>query len=65
MNRDRELWICALVVMEMHGADAEMQAAIHADELLADGNIDGQQVWESIRARIKELRRESPPPLLQ
>ena len=62
---DRELWACAQKVLDMHGTDAELHAALRADELLESGDIDGQRVWLTILARIEEWRSEHLPPLLQ
>lgn len=62
---ERELWACARKVIDMHGRDAELHAAMRADELLADGDLEGQRVWKAILARIEDWRREMLPPLLQ
>jgi hypothetical protein len=62
---ERELWACAYKIIDMHGSGAELHAAMRADELLADGNVDGQRVWKAILARIEEWRRESLPPMRQ
>ena len=62
---DRELWACACKVIDMHGAGAELHAAMRADELLADGDVDGQRVWKAILARIAEWRCEGLPPMRQ
>ena len=62
---DRELWACACKVIDMHGAGAELHAAMRADELLAGGDLDGQRVWKAILARIVEWRREGLPPMHQ
>ena len=62
---ERELWACAQKIINRHGRDAEWHAAVRADELLSDGDLDGQRVWKAILARIVDWRRESLPPLLQ
>lgn len=62
---ERELWACACKVIDMHGAGAERHAARRADELLAEGDIDGQRVWKAILARIEEWRREDLPRMRQ
>ncbi len=61
---DRELWACAQKVIDMHGPDAELHAAMRADELLDAGDIDGQRVWLAILARIDEWRSKNVPLLL-
>lgn len=62
---DRELWACAQKVIDMHGPDAELHAAMRADQLLDAGDLEGQRVWLAILARIEEWRSENLPPLLQ
>lgn len=62
---ERELWACAQKIIDMHGRDAELHAAMRADELLSEGDVDGQRVWKAILARIVDWRRETLPPLLQ
>lgn len=62
---ERELWACAQKVVDMHGVDAEIHAAMRADELLNAGDLDGQRVWKAILARIEIWRAENLPPLLQ
>lgn len=62
---ERELWACAQKVIDRHGPDAEFHAAQRADELLENGDIDGQRVWKAILARIETWRAEHLPPLLQ
>lgn len=62
---DRELWACAQKVIDMHRTDAELHAAMRADELLEAGDVDGQRVWMAILSRIEQWRSVHLPPLLQ
>ncbi len=62
---DRELWACAQKMIDMHRTDAELQAAMRADELLEAGDFDGQRVWMAILKRIEQWRSGHVPPLLQ
>lgn len=62
---DRDMWACAHKVVAMHGLDAEIHAAMRADELLEAGDIAGQRVWLRILARIEDWRTENLPLLLQ
>lgn len=55
-----ELWACAKKMMDMHGVDAVIRAAMNADLLLAKGDFDGYQHWLAIMARIKELEQNRP-----
>lgn len=52
-------------MIDRHGRDAELQAAPRADELLADGDLEGRRVWKAILTRIEAWRQEALPPLLQ
>jgi len=55
-----DVWRSAQQFMKMHGADAAVVAATLADARLADGDMDGVQIWTRIVAAICELSRQSP-----
>ena len=40
-----------------HGAHAFIEAAMRADGLLDEGDLDGQRVWMAVRAALRELQR--------
>ncbi len=42
------------------GEDAPIQAAMRADALLDEGDLDGQAAWRQILAAIEELLRKEP-----
>ncbi len=44
----------------LHGQDAMLEAALGADELLDQGDLDGQRAWMRIRAAVLELLGEGP-----
>ncbi len=46
-----------LISAKWHGADALIEAALKADELLDAGDLDGQAVWMRIRKAVLELLR--------
>ena len=50
-----ELWACADEVIRQHGLDAPIFAAMRADKLLEQGEIDGAANWRLIVKRINEL----------
>ncbi|HEX8401988.1 MAG TPA: hypothetical protein VF628_09820 [Allosphingosinicella sp.] len=52
---DWELWGCANETLKQHGADAAIFAAMRADELLEESDLDGVQNWLLIIDRIKQL----------
>jgi hypothetical protein len=50
-----ELWACANHFISKHQADAPIIAAIRADELLAEGDIEGAKNFQAIVRRINQL----------
>jgi hypothetical protein len=53
-----ELWACADEVIRQHGLDAPIFAAMRADKLLEQGEMDGAANWRLIVKRINELLAE-------
>jgi hypothetical protein len=51
----------AKLAIDQYGADASIQAAMRADALLDEGDIEGSAVWQAIVRAIKELQRERGP----
>jgi len=47
----------AKLLMDQHGDDAALRATQRADELLKEGDVDGNAVWRRILAAVEELRR--------
>jgi hypothetical protein len=60
MITEWELWACANYFVREHGEDAPIVAAMRADELLAEGNLEGMRVFQRIVRRINQLLEESP-----
>ena len=52
---DIDIYRCAKLLIEQHGQDALLEAALKADELLDAGDFDGQAVWLRIRKAVLEL----------
>ena len=49
------------MLIERHGDDAPIEAAMRADELAADGDMEGRAVWLRIVKAVEELlSRERP-----
>ena len=48
---------CAKLLLDRHGRDAALHAAMRADELDAVGDDDGRRAWMRILAAIDELER--------
>ena len=60
MTEEIDIWRAANLLVKRHGSDAEIAAAQRADELLAQGDTDGQRIWKRILAAVHELRRTKP-----
>ena len=60
MIPDIDIYRSAKLLIDEHGEDAPIQAAMKADELLEDGDLDGQATWRRIFYAIKELLRKAP-----
>ena len=52
---DLDIYRSAKLLIDQHGADALIEAALKADELLDSGDLDGQAVWLRIRKAVLEL----------
>ncbi len=55
MTTDLDIFRSATLLIDQHGADALIEVALKADELLDAGDLDGQRVWVRIRATAIEL----------
>jgi hypothetical protein len=60
MVDDPDIWRAANLMLKRHGADAEVAAAMRADELLARGDVEGCSVWKRILVAVRELSRTAP-----
>ena len=61
MTSDLDIYRTARLLIDQHGDEAPIHAAMRADELLAAGDLDGQAVWKRIIRAIKELQDRGPP----
>ena len=59
---DIDVWRAADLHIKRHGADAAIVAAQRADELLAQGDTEGQLVFKRVVEAINELQRQKPEP---
>lgn len=48
-----DIWRAANLLLRRHSADAEIVAAMRADELLANGDVEGCAIWKRILAAVK------------
>jgi hypothetical protein len=58
MLSDRKLWACANHFVTKPQGDAPIIAAMRADELLAEGDLEGVKCFNAIIRRINELLSE-------
>ncbi len=53
-------WSVAKIFVERHGTDVPIHAAMRADQLLDQGDLDGAAVWRRIKAAIEEMQKRAP-----
>ena len=51
----------ANLMVRKHGSEATLQAAMRADELLDQGDLDGAAVWRRIVKAVEELLNTERP----
>jgi hypothetical protein len=56
MTTDIDICRSAKVLIDQHGDNAAIHAAIRADQMLKQGDLDGRNVWVRIIEAIHELR---------
>ena len=56
-----DLWRAAKLMVDRYGSEAEIQAAMRADEHLASGNLDGRMTWLLTMGAIRDLQRGRKP----
>ncbi len=61
MVDDLDIYRSANELIEQHGDDAPIEAAMRADELTEAGDMDGRAVWIRIGRAIEELQSEERP----
>ena len=52
---DKEIFLAASAVVKSHGDGAALHAAQRADELMAEGDMEGRRVWHRIGEAITDL----------
>ena len=61
LTAEIDIYRAAKVLIDHHGQDAPIRAAMRADELLAAGDVDGRAVWLRIGKAIVELQSKDRP----
>ena len=62
MIPDLDIFRSAQVLVEHHGPDAPIHAAMRADAMLDKGDLNGYAVWKRILRAVGELQRVEPGP---
>ncbi len=62
MIPDLDIYRTAQVLVKRHGSDAPIQAAMRADAMLDEGDLDGYAVWKRILRAVGELQRADRGP---
>ena len=60
MTSDLDIYRAANVLIQKHGEDAPIHAAMRADEMLEAGGMDGKTAWVCILKAVEELRQREP-----
>ncbi len=60
MTSDIDVYRSAKLLVDQHGDEAPIHAAMRADAMLDAGDLDGQVVWMRILEAIKELLNTRP-----
>ena len=61
MTSDIEIYRSAKLLIDRHGDDAVIEAAMKADQMLEAGDLDGLATWNRILRAIEELRAGKRP----
>ena len=62
MIPDLDIYRSAQALIEQHGEDAPIHAAMRADAMLDKGDLDGYAVWKRILRAVGELQGTAPKP---
>jgi hypothetical protein len=54
---DIDIWRAAEQMRKLYGADAAIHAAMRADKLMDQGDIEGFEMWKRVVAALNELDR--------
>ena len=61
MTDDKEIYRSAKLMIDRHGDDAVIEAAMMADKMVETGDLDGLAVWKQILSAIDELLSKERP----
>jgi hypothetical protein len=55
-----DVWRTASALLAEHGSSAVFVAALQADALLAQYDVEGHLAWKRVRMALRELQRAKP-----
>ena len=61
MTDEIDIYRSAKLLIDQHGADAPIFAAMQANKCFEGGDLDGKAVWMRVIRAIKELLGRQPP----
>ncbi len=61
LTDNKEIYRSAKLLIDRHGENAVIEAAIRADKMLEAGDLDGLATWNRILRAIEELRAGKRP----
>ncbi len=62
MTSDLDIYRSANVLVQHHGQDAPIEAAMRADELLEASDLDGCAVFKRVIKAVEEMLSKERPP---
>ena len=57
---DIDIWRAAEQMRKLFGADAAIHAAMRADKLMDQGDVEGFDMWKRVATALNELDRTTP-----
>ena len=64
MIAEIDIYRTANLLIQQHGEEASIHAAMKADEMLEKGDLDGKAVWLRVVKAIEELHATEPEEVL-
>ncbi len=62
MPSNLDIYRSAKLLVDQHGEDASLEAAMRADAMLEKGAMAGAETWRRMVKAVEELRRQEPGP---
>ncbi len=56
-----DIWRSAKLLIDQHGDEAPIFAAMNVDATLEKGDLDGRRVWLRVLKAVEELLDKGPP----